>query len=81
MNAAYRGMTMCHMMADKIGVQRKWIQKAGTPHEHFDICLSKKKKAVAMGAKEVGWKEMADLMAKKKAAQEDGNNGNQDKTN
>lgn len=83
MNAAFGRMIMCHMMADtteellemadKIGVNRKWIQYAGTSHEHFDICASKKKKALAMGAKEVGWKEMADLMEKKKS----GNGGRQ----
>ena len=56
-NAPYGRMLMCHMiadtkeelleMADKIGVQRKWIQKEGTHHEHFDVCLSKKKKAIS----------------------------------
>jgi hypothetical protein len=29
-------------MADKIGVDRKWLQAAGTKREHFDICLSKR---------------------------------------
>lgn len=62
-NAPYRGMKMCHMLADtteelldmvdKIGVNRKWIQDAGTHGEHFDICLAKKKLAIANGAKEV----------------------------
>lgn len=75
MNAPFGRMTMCHMMADtteellamadKIGVQRKWIQEAGTPREHFDICLSKKRLALAAGAKEVGWREIVDLMKKK----------------
>lgn len=56
----YGGMLMCHMladttdellaMADKIGVQRKWIQYPGTPKEHFDICLSKRDKALKNGA-------------------------------
>jgi len=62
-NAPYRGMIMCHMiadtteellsMADKIGVKRKWIQDAGTCYEHFDVCLSMKKKAIQAGAIEV----------------------------
>lgn len=62
-NAKYRGMIMCHMLTDtteellamatKIGVNHKWIQDAGTHGEHFDICLSKKKKAIEHGAKEV----------------------------
>ena len=56
----YGRMFMCHMladtteelleMADKIGVHRKWIQYPGTPKEHFDICLSKRAKALEMGA-------------------------------
>lgn len=52
-------------MAEKIGVQKKWIQYAGTGREHFDICLSKKKKAIELGAKEVGWREIATLSARK----------------
>lgn len=56
----FGGMMMCHMVADtreellamvdNIGVQRKWIQKAGSPDEHFDICKSKRTKAIAAGA-------------------------------
>lgn len=67
--APYRGMIMSHMvaditeellqMADKIGVQRKWIQHPGTKHEHFDVCLSKKMKAVQYGAKPIGMRELA----------------------
>lgn len=59
----YRRMKMCHMvadtheellaMADRIGVQRKWIQGPGTAKEHFDICMSKRALAVASGAQEV----------------------------
>lgn len=60
MRASYGRMKMCHMiadtseellaMADTIGVQRKWIQKAGTPEEHFDISLSKRALAIEAGA-------------------------------
>lgn len=76
MEAPFRGMIMCHMladttkelldMADTIGVQRKWIQYPGTPKEHFDICLSKRKKAIAAGAKSIGWRESAQLFSRKK---------------
>jgi hypothetical protein len=68
-NAAFGRMVMCHMMADstaellamvdKIGVARKWIQKAGTPWEHFDIYLSKKAKAIVAGAIEVTAMDLA----------------------
>lgn len=69
MNASFGRMRMCHMIADtteelldmcdKIGVNKKWIQDAGTYQEHFDICLSKKKKAVEFGATEVSMRELA----------------------
>jgi len=61
-------MVMCHMvadstaelfaMADRIGVARRWLQKAGTRHEHFDICLAKRKLAIAAGATEITMKEL-----------------------
>ncbi len=60
-------MKMCRMIADStkellkmvdaIGVKRKWIQHPGTCNEHFDICLSKRAKAVKMGAIEVSARE------------------------
>lgn len=75
MNATYRNMIMCHMMADtheelldmatKIGVAHKWIQYAGTYSEHFDICASKKIKALAAGATEIGWKQAGELLQRK----------------
>lgn len=59
-NIAYGRMKMSHLIADsraellemvdRIGVQRKWIQKAGTPWEHFDICASKRRQAINVGA-------------------------------
>jgi hypothetical protein len=65
MEAPFNRMIMCHMfadtteellsMVDRIGVQRKWIQHAGTYKEHFDICKSKRKLAVKLGAKEVSY--------------------------
>jgi Protein of unknown function (DUF4031) len=69
-------MLMSHLMADsteellamvdKIGVQRKWIQKAGTRWEHFDICQSKRKLAVQAGAIEVSAKDLARLSIARK---------------
>jgi len=68
MRAPYRGMVMCHMsadthqelveMADRIGVQRKWIQYPGTHREHFDVCESKRALAVMYGAEEVTTREL-----------------------
>ncbi len=66
--ATFGRMTMSHMMADstaelhamadRIGVARRWLQKAGTYQEHYDVCLSKRKLAIANGAIEVTPKEM-----------------------
>jgi len=69
-------MNMCHMIADtteellnmvdKIGVQRKWIQEPGTYNEHFDICLSKKKKAIDFGAIQIGFRDYANMVNMRK---------------
>jgi len=65
----FRHMNMSHLVADsteellsfvdKIGVQRKWIQYPGKNTEHFDICISKRKLAIQMGAIAVGMRELA----------------------
>lgn len=55
-----------HAMADKIGVQRKWHQIAGTPHSHYDIALSKRAIAVANGAKEIDMRQLALIIRAKR---------------
>lgn len=75
MEAGFGRMKMCHMIADtpqellemvdKIGVARKWIQYPGTTHEHFDICLSKKKIAIEMGAKDITMMDLGRMLAKR----------------
>ncbi|MBV7408712.1 DUF4031 domain-containing protein [Maritimibacter sp. DP1N21-5] len=77
MRASFGRMKMCHMiadsteeliaMADLIGVDRKWIQNAGTPREHFDIALSKRKQAVALGAVEVSMMELGRILRARRA--------------
>lgn len=72
MRAQFGRMKMCHMladstaellaMADRIGVDRKWLQKAGTAHEHFDIALSKRALAVEAGAIEVSMMELGRII-------------------
>jgi hypothetical protein len=46
------------MMVDKIGVNRKWIQKEGTTHEHFDVCIAKRAQAIKMGAIPISFMEL-----------------------
>lgn len=75
MRAPYRGMIMCHMVADsdeelhamaaKIGVQRKWHQKAGTHQSHYDICLSKKDWAIRQGAVQINRKELGAMLRRR----------------
>lgn len=67
MRARYRGMLMCHMiadssdellaMADLVGVARRWLQYPGLPREHFDIALVKRALAVRAGAVEITWRQ------------------------
>lgn len=74
--AKFRGMLMCHMvadtteelneMADRIGVHRTYIQAPGTYKEHYDICLTKRKLAVKHGAKQISVRELGDLLVKKR---------------
>lgn len=78
MRAPYGRMFMCHMVADTdeelhamaalIGVARRWHQKAGTPQSHYDICLSKRAKAVAAGAIEITMRETGRIIRLKRAA-------------
>ncbi len=81
MKASYGRMKMCHMvadttkellaMADKIGVDRKWLQYPGTYREHFDISLSKRALAVQHGAIEITMRQLgARNLERRRALQE-----------
>lgn len=69
MQAQFGRMKMCHMIADSslelnamavaIGVAPKWIQRAQTAYEHFDIALSKRAQAIAQGAIAISQRELA----------------------
>jgi hypothetical protein len=69
MFAEFRGMLMCHLIADthaellamvdRISVQRKWIQHAGTYREHFDIAKGKRVLALRAGALPISWEQYA----------------------
>lgn len=78
MRAQFGRMVMCHMLADtdeelhamatKIGVARRWHQKPGTPHSHYDICLSKRALAVGFGATEIDRAGVGQIIRTKRAA-------------
>ena len=69
MDAPYGRLILCHMiadspaelleMADRIGLNPKWLQKAGTHKEHFDVGKAKRALAVSAGAIEITWRELA----------------------
>lgn len=75
MKASYRRMKMCHMvadsidelldMADKIGMQRKWLQPLS--HPHFDVSLTRRALAVAHGAIQVDRRELYSAMKRHRA--------------
>lgn len=74
---SYGRMSMCHMiadttgelnaMADAIGVQRKWIQYPGTKREHYDICTSRRRRAVKLGAIEITSRQLVGIIYKANA--------------
>jgi len=45
-------------MAKRIGVQQRWLQASGRDREHYDVCLSKRKLAIKLGAIEITTKEL-----------------------
>ena len=81
MQAPFGRMKMCHMVADSnaellamvdlIGVHRKWIQKAGTHKEHFDISLSKRALAVKAGAEQITMRDLWQIMKARREVEAD----------
>jgi allophanate hydrolase subunit 1 len=78
MKAAFRGMIMCHMLADsdeelhamaaRLGLKMEWHQKPGTVHSHYDIALSKRRLAVHFGAIEITRSQLVAILKKKREA-------------
>jgi hypothetical protein len=62
MRARFREHIMCHMIADteeelhamaaRIGIARRWYQG-----DHYDVSLERRAQAVALGAREITWRE------------------------
>lgn len=71
-------MKMCHMVADtdeelhsmaaRIGVARRWHQKPGTVHSHYDIAMSKRALAVQLGAIEITMSQLGRIVRAKREA-------------
>lgn len=72
----YRNMMMCHMIADTqaellamaaiLGLDRRWIQDAGTYSEHFDIAKTKRTSAVQSGAIQLTNKELGQKLRERR---------------
>jgi len=77
MRAPFRGMVMCHMVADtddelhamanRLGIDHRRHQKPGTPHSHYDINMPMRALAVQLGAREIGRRELVMLIRRKRA--------------
>lgn len=71
-NIPYGRMIMCHMiattddelhkMAEHIGIKRKWFQDHGD--HHYDICQSKKQRALNAGAIEISKRDLVRIIIK-----------------
>ena len=72
----YRGMKMCHMLADssnellsfseQIGLKKTWLQYKNTYKEHFDISEPYRKIAIEKGAIVVERRQIALILKTKK---------------
>lgn len=77
MRAKFGRLVMCHMIADteaelhamaeRIGVRRKWFQRAAGG-DHYDIALSKRALAVGAGAVEITWRQCAMMCSNRRSA-------------
>lgn len=51
-----------HAMADQLGLARKWHQKPGTNHSHYDISLGYKARAIKLGAIQINRSELGAML-------------------
>lgn len=81
MQAGLSRMKMSHMMADtldelhamaqKVGLRREWFQ-GNSDHPHYDLCQSKRRLAISLGAKEITTRQLVDLVRKWRSEKSDG---------
>jgi hypothetical protein len=59
--------------AARLGMRPEWVQYPGHPREHYDLTEPKRAKAIELGAVQITYPHgIAELIARKKAAQVDG---------
>lgn len=57
--------------ARKLRLSPSWIQKSGTPLEHFDVTSSVRGRAIALGAEPIDYMRMQQVIAEKRLAAAD----------
>ena len=72
----FKGMFMCHMVADnptelhamagKLNLRREWFQYHPT-HPHYDVSKAKRALAIQRGAKEVSNRELVEIIRRQNA--------------
>lgn len=72
----YGHMKMSHMiadttnellvMADCIGVKRRWLQHSGRHDEHFDIAMNKRELAIEAGAVVISLRQCSAMCARRR---------------
>ena len=78
MRAPFGRMIMAHMIADtqqelmdmaiQIGLKPEWIQKEGCADEHFDVSVSRRRRAIHKGAVPITRRELARKIIEKRRA-------------
>lgn len=72
----------CHMVSDtsgeelmefarQIGLKPEWLQKPGTPHEHFTLFATKRELALKFGAQEVSYQGLVAAMRRRRTGSEE----------
>ena len=76
----FRNTRACHMVSDlpgdegsrelmefarRLGLRQAWVQEEDSPLEHFDLVATKRARAVELGAREVGARELLQILAAK----------------
>jgi hypothetical protein len=55
-------------MADRLGLKHEWIQHPGTFHEHFDVGMKNRERAVKAGAIEINFRDFARMIGERRKA-------------
>jgi hypothetical protein len=57
-----------HAFAMRLGLRRSWFQNPSNYRWHYDVVPTKRAQAIEMGAVEIDRQQVAELMARRRAA-------------